>query len=428
MGNCLISFVKKAEKVLVKKAERTSFQFSTSSSGISKFTSRDVRSSTTSQSMSSVSTRTDGSNSSNLTSEGQILPSADLRVFNFNLLKSATRNFRPDSLVGEGGFGCVFKGWIDEQGNMVAKPGTGVVIAVKKLHQESLQGHKEWLAEVNYLGQLHHPNLVKLMGYCTEDDHRLLVYEFLSKGSLENQLFRRGSNYQPLSWAIRMKVAIGAAKGLAFLHSTEKQVIYRDFKTSNILLDSHYNAKLSDFGLAKDGPTGDKTHVSTRVMGTYGYAAPEYVATGHLTTKSDVYSYGVVLLEMLSGRRALDKNRPVGEQNLVEWAKPYLNNKNKWFRIMDTRLEGQYSMKSAQKTAMIAYQCLCNEARFRPNMDDVVETLVELQSINTPRNSQNEQSGKNQSITDANRHANAQHKNIKHSSSGYPRPGASPLR
>ncbi|KAH9328789.1 hypothetical protein KI387_000897, partial [Taxus chinensis] len=246
----------------------------------SKFTSKDVKSSNNStQSMSSLSNRTDSSNLSTTMSEGQILPSANLKAFTFNDLKSATRNFRPDSVLGEGGFGCVFKGWVDEQGFTASKPGSGIVIAVKKLNQESLQGHKEWLTEVNYLGQLHHPNLVKLTGYCAEDDHRLLVYEFMSKGSLENHLFRRGSSYQPLSWAIRMKIATGAAKGLAFLHNAEKQVIYRDFKTSNILLDSHYNAKLSDFGLAKDGPTGDKTHVSTRVMGTYGYAAPKYVAT-----------------------------------------------------------------------------------------------------------------------------------------------------
>jgi len=189
------------------------------------------------------------------------------------------------------------------KGITTAKPSMGMVIAVKKLNQDSFLGHNEWLAEVNYPGQLHHPNLMKLMEYCTEDDHGLLVYEFLSKGSLENQLFRRGSTYQLLSWVIKMKVAIGAAKGISFLHRKEKQVIYRDFKTSNILLDSHFNAKLSKFGLAKDGPTGDKTHVSTRIMGTHGYVAPEYVATGHLTTKSDMYNYGVVLLEMLSDRR-----------------------------------------------------------------------------------------------------------------------------
>eukprot|EP00249_Psilotum_nudum_P018967 c27042_g1_i1 orf=305-1588(-) len=302
----------------------------------------------------------------------------DLRSFSFSDLRAATRNFRPDSLLGEGGFGCVFKGWIDEHGLIATKPGTGIVIAVKKLNQEGLQGHKEWLAEVVFLGQLHHPNLVKLIGYCAEDDHRLLVYEFMPRGSLENHLFRRGSYNQPLSWAIRMKVAVGAARGLAFLHNAERSVIYRDFKSSNILLDSQYNAKLSDFGLAKDGPTGDNTHVSTRVLGTYGYVAPEYVATGHLTSKSDVYGFGVVLLEVLTGRRAVDVNRPPGEQNLVDWARPYLTDKKKVFRIIDSRLEGQYSMKGAHKAATLALSCLNQEPKLRPQMKEVVETLEPL--------------------------------------------------
>ncbi|KAI4307623.1 hypothetical protein L6164_030792 [Bauhinia variegata] len=314
--------------------------------------------------------------------EGEILQSANLNSFSFSELKTATRNFRPDSVVGEGGFGCVFKGWIDEQTFTAAKPGTGTVIAVKRLNQESFQGHNEWLTEINYLGQLHHPNLVKLFGYCLEDDHRLLVYEFLPKGSLDNHLFRRASYFQPLSWGIRMKVALDAAKGLAFLHSDEAKVIYRDFKTSNILLDSNYNAKLSDFGLAKDGPVGDKSHVSTRVMGTYGYAAPEYMATGHLTKKSDVYSFGVVLLEIMSGKRALDKNRPSGEHNLVEWAKPYLTSKRRIFQVMDARIEGQYSLRAAMKAANLAIQCLSVEPRFRPNMEEVVRTLEQLQDSN----------------------------------------------
>ncbi|OAY79093.1 Protein kinase APK1A, chloroplastic [Ananas comosus] len=200
----------------------------------------------------------------------------------------------------------------------------------------------------------------------------------MPRGSLENHLFRRGSYFQPLSWNFRMKVALGAAKGLAYLHSDEAKVIYRDFKTSNVLLDSNYNAKLSDFGLAKDGPTGDKSHVSTRVMGTYGYAAPEYLATGHLTSKSDVYSFGVVLLEMLSGRRAIDKNRPHGEHNLVEWARPYLTHKRKIFRVLDTRLEGQYSLSGAEKVASLAVQCLSTEAKQRPAMDEVVSALEQL--------------------------------------------------
>nr|GMD12439.1 protein kinase APK1A, chloroplastic-like [Ipomoea batatas] len=217
-------------------------------------------------------------------SEGEILQSPNLKSFTFADLRMATRNFRPDSVLGEGGFGSVYKGWLDENTLAAARAGTGIVVAVKRLNQEGFQGHREWLAEVNYLGQFCHPNLVKLIGYCLEDEHRLLVYEFMPKGSLENHLFRRGSYFQPLSWYLRLKVALGAAKGLAFLHSAETQVIYRDFKASNILLDSNFNGKLSDFGLAKDGPTGDKSHVSTRVMGTYGYAAPEYLATGMVSS------------------------------------------------------------------------------------------------------------------------------------------------
>ncbi|CAM0914099.1 unnamed protein product [Alopecurus aequalis] len=280
-------------------------------------------------------------------SEDEILESANVKAFTFNELRTATRNFRPDSLLGEGGFGSVFKGWIHEKTLTPTKPGPGLVIAVKKLNQEGFQGHREWLAEVNYLGQLSHPNLVKLVEYCVKDEQRLLVYEFMPRGSLQNHLFRRGSRFQPLSWNLRMKIAHTAAKGLAFLHSDKAKVIYRDFKTANILLDGNYDAKLSDFGLAKDGPTADKSHVSTRVMGTYGYAAPEYLATGHLTTKSDVFSFGVVLLEMLSGRRAVDNIRPNSEHNLVDWARPYLSSKRRVFHVLDGRLVGQYCSVAA---------------------------------------------------------------------------------
>ncbi|PON33511.1 Mitogen-activated protein kinase kinase kinase [Parasponia andersonii] len=357
-------------------------------------------------------------------SEGEILQSSNLKSFSLADLKMATRNFRPDSVLGEGGFGSVFKGWIDENSFAATKPGTGMVIAVKRLNQDGFQGHKEWLAEVNYLGQLYHPHLVKLIGYCLEDEHRLLVYEFMPRGSLENHLFRRGSYFQPLSWNLRLKVALGAAKGLAFLHSAETKVIYRDFKTSNILLDSNYNAKLSDFGLAKDGPTGDKSHVSTRVMGTYGYAAPEYLATGHLTAKSDVFSFGVVLLEMLSGRRAVDKNRPSGEHNLVEWAKPYLANKRKIFRILDNRLEGQYPMDVAHKAATLALRCLSTEAKFRPNMAEVVTDLEQLQdSKETVSNNNNPSKGSRPRT----RRRSADDVTSKKSTSSYPRPSASPL-
>lgn len=302
-----------------------------------------------------------------------------LRRFTFNELKCATRNFRPESLLGEGGFGCVFKGWIEENGTAPVKPGTGLTVAVKTLNHDGLQGHKEWVAEVDFLGNLQHPHLVKLVGYCIEDDQRLLVYEFMPRGSLENHLFRKSL---PLPWSIRMKIALGAANGLAFLHEeAERPVIYRDFKTSNILLDADYNAKLSDFGLAKDGPEGDKTHVSTRVMGTYGYAAPEYVMTGHLTSKSDVYSFGVVLLEMMSGRRSMDKNRPNGEHNLVEWARPYLGERRRFYKLVDPRLDGNFSIKGAQKTAQLAHACLSRDPKARPLMSQVVEVLKPLQNL-----------------------------------------------
>ncbi|KAG5239854.1 receptor cytoplasmic kinase [Salix suchowensis] len=363
--------------------------------------------------------------------QGEILQSSNLKSFSFNELKAATRNFRPDSVLGEGGFGCVFKGWIDEHSLAAAKPGTGIVIAVKRLSQESFQGHQEWLTEINYLGQLYHPNLVKLIGYCLEDDHRLLVYEFMPKGSLENHLFRRASYFQPLSWNLRMKVAHGAAEGLAYLHSDEAKVIYRDFKASNILLDSNYGAKLSDFGLAKDGPTGSKSHVSTRVMGTYGYAAPEYMATGHLTARSDVYSFGVVLLEMMSGRRAIDKNRPAKEQNLVEWARPYLSSKRRIFQVMDARIQGQYSSSDALKAANLAIQCLSTEPRYRPSMKEVVKALEQLRSSSSSDGSRGSRGENLQRVYRSSSNGRTYHRKNEVSSrkpASYAGPCVSPLR
>ncbi|KAG9132400.1 hypothetical protein Leryth_008342 [Lithospermum erythrorhizon] len=310
--------------------------------------------------------------------------SSHLKAFTFNDLKIATRNFRSDSLLGEGGFGYVFKGWIDEKTLGHAKPGMGTVVAVKKLKREGFQGHREWLAEVNYLSQLHHKNLVKLIGYCIESEHRLLVYEFMAKGCLENHLFRKGS--QPLSWSTRMHIALDVARGLSFLHSLDTNVIYRDLKASNILLDSDFNAKLADFGLARDGPSGDKTHVSTRVIGTRGYAAPEYVASGRLTPRSDVYSFGVVLLELLSGKRAQgDDNTGAAEETLVDWATPFLGDNRRVMRIMDTRLGGQYSKKVALSLAALALHCLDIDPKCRPAMAEVLATLEQHRTTNAPK-------------------------------------------
>ncbi|XP_047316813.1 probable serine/threonine-protein kinase PBL18 [Impatiens glandulifera] len=299
-------------------------------------------------------------------SESEILSWTNLKSLTLHELKIATKNFKCE--IGEGGFGCVYKGYL----------GCGTVVAVKQLNSEGYQGHKEWLAEVKYLGQLHHLNLVKLIGYCLEGENRLLVYEFMPGGSLENRLFTNGIEH--LSWAIRVKIAIGAARGLHFLHSCVPPVIYRDFKSSNILLDSEFNAKLSDFGLAKSGPRGEETHVTTQVFGTQGYTAPEYICTGRLTAKCDVYSFGVVLIELLSGRRAIDNTKSGHEKKLVEWAWPNLDQKLGVVRIMDTKLGGQYPRRAASIAAMLAKQCTHLDAKARPQMVQVLSILEELPS------------------------------------------------
>ncbi|XP_049392081.1 probable serine/threonine-protein kinase PIX13 isoform X2 [Solanum stenotomum] len=315
----------------------------------------------------------------------------NLKMFTLAELKSATRNFRPDTVLGEGGFGTVFKGWVDDKTFAPSKVGVGMPVAVKKSNPDSEQGLKEWQAEVKFLGKFSHPNLVKLIGYCWEEKTFLLVYEHMQKGSLESHLFRKGA--EALSWDTRLKIAIGAAKGLDFLHTTEKQVIYRDFKAANILLDADYNAKLSDFGLAKMGPVNGDSHVTTKIVGTYGYAAPEYMATGHLYVKSDVYGFGVVLLEILSGRRVLDLNRPNGEHNLVDWAKPMLPDKKKLRKLMDPRLEAQYPSKAAFQIAEIIVKCLEPDPKNRPSMEEILECLEQCNGIqlkprakNTTRN------------------------------------------
>ncbi|KAL3723631.1 hypothetical protein ACJRO7_035753 [Eucalyptus globulus] len=312
---------------------------------------------------------------------GEILETPNLKVFSFSDLKSATKNFKSDNLLGEGGFGKVYKGWVDEKTLAPSKMGSGMIVAIKKLNPESVQGFDQWQSEVNFLGRLSHPNLVKLLGYCWEEKELLLVYEYIPKGSLENHLFRRNPAVEPLSWDSRLKIAIGAARGLSFLHSSEKKIIYRDFKASNILLDWHNNAKIADFGLAKLGPSSGESHVTTRIMGTYGYAAPEYIATGHLYVKSDVYGFGVVLLELLTGLRALDAKRPSGQQNLVDWTKPILSQRGKLKNIIDHRMEDQYPFKAVLQTAQLTLKCLAAEPRHRPCMAEVVETLERIESI-----------------------------------------------
>ncbi|KAF7831381.1 putative serine/threonine-protein kinase PBL23 [Senna tora] len=285
------------------------------------------------------------------------------KVFSYRELCVATRNFHPENLIGEGGFGRV--------------------VAVKQLDRNGFQGNREFLVEVLLLSLLHHPNLVNLVGYCADGEQRILVYEYMANGSLEDHLLELTPDKKPLNWATRMKIAEGAAKGLEYLHEeANPPVIYRDFKASNILLDEDFNPKLSDFGLAKLGPTGEQSHVSTRVMGTYGYCAPEYALTGQLSKKSDVYSFGVVFLEMISGRRVIDHSKPTEEQNLVLWAQPLLKDRKKFTLMADPLLEERYPIKGLYQALAVAAMCLQEEAATRPLISDVVTALEFLAKKN----------------------------------------------
>nr|XP_043614184.1 receptor like protein kinase S.2-like isoform X2 [Erigeron canadensis] len=301
-----------------------------------------------------------------------------LKMFTFSELKKVTNNFSREMFLGEGGYGKVFKGWVDGVTFAPRKAGEGIAVAIKKSSPNRAQGLNEWQAEVKFLGTFNHPNIVKLFGCCWEHKEFLLVYEFMQKGSLDMHLFRGA---EPLPWDTRIKIAIGAAQGLAFLHTTANNVICRDVKSSNILLDKDFNAKLSDFGLAKIGPVNGESHVSTSIAGTYGYMAPEYVATGHLYVKSDVYAFGVVMLEIITGLRASDYNQNGMKQNLVEWAKPFLTKIKKLKRIMDPRLDTDYPTKGASTVAQLILSCLESEPKKRPSMKEVVLGLQGIHAI-----------------------------------------------
>ncbi|KAI7726730.1 hypothetical protein M8C21_013538, partial [Ambrosia artemisiifolia] len=242
-------------------------------------------------------------------------PSPRLNVFKFADLEKATRKFSQDLVLGEGGFGKVFFGtWFEQNTFAPSIEGVGIAIAVKRLNKESLQGYAEWLAEVNILGLMAHPNIIRLLGYCRDEHEHLLVYEYMPNKSLDHFLFK-GHDIKCLSWETRLLIMIGVARGLTYLHSAK--LMCHGLKCGDILLDENFNAKIGYFGLVKYGPETEETHVTTRVIGTYGYAAPEYISTGHLSTKTDIYGFGVVLLEIISGRRVLDHVKPQEQQNLV---------------------------------------------------------------------------------------------------------------
>ncbi|XP_022154207.1 receptor-like serine/threonine-protein kinase ALE2 isoform X2 [Momordica charantia] len=300
---------------------------------------------------------------------------------NFTLkdIERATDKFDAARILGEGGFGIVYSGSLDD----------GREVAVKVLKRHNQHGIREFLAEVEMLSRLHHRNLVKLIGICTEDQIRCLVYELVPNGSVESHLHGIDKLTGPLDWDARMKIALGAARGLAYLHEdSNPRVIHRDFKASNILLEYDFTPKVSDFGLARTALEEGNKHISTHVMGTFGYLAPEYAMTGHLLVKSDVYSYGVVLLELLTGRKPVDLSLPPGQENLVAWARPLLTSKEGLDAITDPAIKSNIPIDSLARVAAIASMCVQPEVSHRPFMGEVVQALKlvcnEFEETNEP--------------------------------------------
>ncbi|XP_056698857.1 proline-rich receptor-like protein kinase PERK15 isoform X2 [Spinacia oleracea] len=284
-------------------------------------------------------------------------------TFTYEELALATETFSSANLLGQGGFGYVHKGVLPN----------GKEIAVKQLKSGSVQGEREFQAEVETISRVHHRHLVSLVGHCIAGEQRMLVYEFISNKTLDFHLHGK----PPMSWGTRLKIAIGAAKGLAYLHEDcHPKIIHRDIKASNILIDDEFEAKVADFGLAKFSFDTD-THVSTRVMGTFGYLAPEYASSGKLTEKSDVFSFGVVLLELITGRRPVDKARPFMDDSMVEWARPLLSQAlegGSFQELVDPKMEDYNFSEVAQMIACAAV-CVRSSARRRPQMSQVVRAL-----------------------------------------------------
>ncbi|CAN1320899.1 Putative proline-rich receptor-like protein kinase PERK11 [Linum perenne] len=286
--------------------------------------------------------------------------------FSHEEVMEMTKGFARENIIGEGGFGCVFKGWLPD----------GKIVAVKQLKVGSGQGDREFKAEVEIISRVHHRHLVSLVGYSSSDQQRLLIYEFLPNNTLEYHLHAKGSG---LDWSNRLKIAIGAAKGLAYLHEDcNPKIIHRDIKSANILLDDKFEAQVADFGLARLNDTA-QTHVSTRVMGTFGYLAPEYAQSGKLTDRSDVYSFGVVLLELITGRKPVDSNRSLGDESLVEWARPHLMNameSGDLSELVDPRLGDRYIEEELIKMVETAAACIRHSAPKRPRMVQVIDRLI----------------------------------------------------
>ncbi|KAL8161990.1 hypothetical protein V2J09_013479 [Rumex salicifolius] len=289
-----------------------------------------------------------------------------LLSIDYKTVESATDNFNEVNKLGVGGFGCVYKAKLEDN----------FYVAVKKIEVSVQDAHLEFQNEVNLLYKIQHPNIIAILGHCIHGDSKYLVYELMENGSLET-LLHGPSRGQALTWHTRMKIALDIARGVEYLHEhCNPPVIHRDLKSSNVLLDSNFNAKLSDFGLAVVDGSQNKNNI--KLSGTLGYVAPEYLLDGKLTEKSDVYAFGVVLLELLLGRKPVEKLSPVQCQSIVTWAMPQLTDRTKLPNIVDPAIQDTMDLKHLYQVAAVAVLCVQPEPSYRPLITDVLHSLIPL--------------------------------------------------
>ncbi|XP_004306060.1 PREDICTED: receptor-like protein kinase FERONIA-like [Fragaria vesca subsp. vesca] len=291
-------------------------------------------------------------------------PTYFCRRFSLPEIKVATENFNATSIIGVGGFGNVYKGQID---------GKATLVAIKKLKPDSSQGAHEFKTEIELLSQIRHRHLVSLIGYCNDKGEMILMYEYMARGTIRDHLYN--TENPPLPWKERLQICIGAARGLQYLHSGVRgTIIHRDVKSTNILLDEHWVAKVSDFGLSKGTNDTSNTHISTLVKGSFGYLDPEYFRTQHLTPQSDVYSFGVVLCEVLCARPAVIDREDIRQASLAEWTKSCHQN-GELDQIIDPILRGKIAAECLDKYTEVAISCIHDNGTERPSMTDVVRGL-----------------------------------------------------